>query len=252
MTHKMQALAAGLGVLLVAIVGTIVALNMGKDEPTVTEPKTSPISTPTISQLETPVETGSATPEPPPATDESTPAESQMQATTSAKSVSQEPSTQQDGADGGDGGSGDQADNDDDQADSDQDIDESIQSFMWEGKAEFENFTVELKPLDQNVQPIEGKSGYEVEVCVIHQVGDSSDGTTRVSIDPWSVVSSTGETLTPLEPAYEPAFPQETRLAEGECASGWITFGRFKNQEIDWAELRYENGLGNRASWQEH
>lgn len=128
------------------------------------------------------------------------------------------------------------------------------QTFLWEGKATFDSFTVELLPDDEATrpEPIEGKTGTEVEVCVLQQVGDSDDGLTRISQEPWRFESDTGEVLRPVENVYQPGFPTEDQLAEGDCVRGWLTFDEFQDQDLSYTQLVYENGLGDQAIWSFH
>lgn len=126
------------------------------------------------------------------------------------------------------------------------------QSFLAAGLATFENFTVEVFPYDEDTAPevIEGKIGFEAEVCVVKALSDGTD--TRVSTEPWTLEASSGETRRPVEGAYDPIFLPQSDVAEGECVRGWLTFDEFEAEQLDWAALIYANGLGDRALWNFH
>lgn len=126
------------------------------------------------------------------------------------------------------------------------------QSFLGEGKATFENFSVELFAWDENTAPevIPGKVGFDVEVCVLQAVDEGDQ--TRISDEPWRMEGSSAETRRPVEGVYDPVFPPEGDYAEGECASGWLTFDEFDAEAVEWAIVIYENGLGDRAVWNFH
>lgn len=128
------------------------------------------------------------------------------------------------------------------------------QTFLGEGLATFENFTVELLPYDEDSAPerIEGKERFEVEVCVVQGL-DGDDGLTRITNDPWYIESPSGETQRAIDDGvYDPVFPPDGDYAVGECASGWLTFDEFDESPLDYMSLVYENGLGDRAIWNFH
>ena len=121
---------------------------------------------------------------------------------------------------------------------------------LWEGKATFEYFSVELTPNHLELESIPGLSNFEVEVCVLKPVG--SDGTSRVSVEPWWLESEKGEIQRPIEARYEPAFPAKDALEAGECTKGWLAFNNFGDTSVDYTYLIYQNGLGERAVWSFH
>lgn len=127
------------------------------------------------------------------------------------------------------------------------------QTFLGEGLASFNSFSVELLPWDAvpEPEPIQGMTGFYVEVCVLQAVGSDAAGT-RVSLEPWTMVSSADEVQRPVTGGYFPAFGPEVFLDVGECTSGWLTFNNYTFQEIDHSMLVYANGLGERASWNFH
>ncbi|GAB3819510.1 hypothetical protein GCM10028820_23600 [Tessaracoccus terricola] len=124
------------------------------------------------------------------------------------------------------------------------------QTMMWQGRATFDNFTVELLEDTGEGEMIEGKAGLPIEVCVTKalEAGQPS----RVSLEPWHLEDSNGNVQRPQVPgAYEPAFPAEGSYGEGECVSGYLTFDLI-TEPVDYVELVYANGLGDRAVWQFH
>lgn len=126
------------------------------------------------------------------------------------------------------------------------------QSFLAAGLATFDNFTVEVFAYDEDTAPevIDGKIGFEAEICVIKALNAGTD--TRVSTEPWTLAASSDETRRPVEGIYDPAFPPESDVAEGDCVRGWLTFDEFEAEQLDWATLIYANGLGDRALWNFH
>lgn len=121
-------------------------------------------------------------------------------------------------------------------------------TMAWQGLATFENFSVELPPLEGDPPEIDGKAGFFVEVCALKEL--SSDQV-RISSEPWSFADAEGNVGRPTEGGYEPAFPTSTTVAVGECVSGYLTFD-FLPGESDYLNLIYQNGLGDRAVWQFH
>ncbi len=125
----------------------------------------------------------------------------------------------------------------------------AAQTMMWEGKASFENFTVEV-PRDNDVPAsIEGKAALLVEVCLTKSLDDA--GKTRISWDPWTLEDSDGNVNRPVAGGYEPAFPADDEYVQGECARGYLTFDQMPPNS-DFVNLVYENGLRDRAVWQFH
>lgn len=127
----------------------------------------------------------------------------------------------------------------------------TAQTMMWEGRATFEHFTVEVlqDDADPDASMIEDKAGLLVEVCVTKGT-DGTDGA-PISSEPWTLQDSDGNVQVPQQGGYEPAFPEETRLPVGKCARGFLTFD-YVSVESDFANLVYENDLGDRAVWQFH
>lgn len=125
------------------------------------------------------------------------------------------------------------------------------QTMMWEGKASFEHFTVELLQDEpgEDTTMIEGKAGLPVEVCVAKSLNGTD--AVRVSLEPWTLEDSVGNVQNPQGGGYEPAFPAESQLGVGECVQGFLTFD-YASEDSDFANLVYENGLGDRAVWQFH
>ena len=41
-------------------------------------------------------------------------------------------------------------------------------------------------------------------------------------------------------------YPEETRLAKGQCVTGWLPFAR---TAVEVRSVRYANSLGDQASW---
>jgi hypothetical protein len=74
--------------------------------------------------------------------------------------------------------------------------------------------------------------------------------TVRVSWDPWSLTTSRGSV--PLRITQEGSsswrtiYPPETRLAKGQCVTGWLPFAR-TGGEVQ--SVSYANSLGDRSSW---
>lgn len=130
---------------------------------------------------------------------------------------------------------------------------EEEQTFLGEGIATFDSFSVELLPWDAAAEPepISGLTGFNVEVCVLQQVGSDAAGT-RVSLEPWTLTSSADEVQRPVTGGYPPEFGPEVFLEVDECTSGWLSFEDFENQDIDYSMLVYANGLGDRAIWNFH
>lgn len=125
------------------------------------------------------------------------------------------------------------------------------QTLMWQGLATFEHFTVELQEDSGDGPEVpEGKAVLPVEVCLVKALDDGD--TARISLDPWSLEDSSGSVQRPQVPgSYEPAFPTEGTYSVGECASGYLTFD-LVTDSVDWVNLVYSNGLGDRAVWQFH
>lgn len=128
----------------------------------------------------------------------------------------------------------------------------AVQTMMWEGKATFEHFTVEVlsEDADQGADGmVDGKAGLLVEVCVIKALDDSARA--RITTDPWTLEDSDNNVQTPQKVGHEPAFPADGEYAVGECARGFLTFD-YVSVDSDYAVLVYDNALGDRAVWQFH
>ena len=114
------------------------------------------------------------------------------------------------------------------------------------GKATFTHFTVELKPITQ--EGTGEHANFQVEVCLVKPANTEPDGTTRVSVDPWTLDNST-ELGIKARPSTErtPAFPAVARLTVGQCARGWIEFE--DDPVAHSVALSYRNSLGEHAIW---
>lgn len=123
------------------------------------------------------------------------------------------------------------------------------QTHAWEGKATFAHFTAELRQ-DDGEQVIDGKAGLPVTVCMTSEPSPGHSMT--VWLESWYLETSTGAIQLPHSPGlYEPAFPEESVLQEGDCVDGFLTFDMVEVQ-VDWVNLVYSNELGDRAVWQFH
>lgn len=130
----------------------------------------------------------------------------------------------------------------------------SVQEFLGDGKAVFAHFTVEQTAPPMDVEAIEGRLGFWVEVCVTRAPNPGTK--TRVSLDPWSYEDTGGRKQRPIAPTaagiYTPAFPAESMHADGECVAGFVNFEGFGEDFPDAFSLNYRNSLGDRAVWQFH
>ena len=93
------------------------------------------------------------------------------------------------------------------------------------------------------------RSTVRAKVCVRKLPPDPTGQTTRVSIDPWTIVVSKRslEARKPRETSPSD-YPVETFLRIGECAQGWIEFPAVpKGARL--RSVRYRNFLGDRAEW---
>jgi hypothetical protein len=74
--------------------------------------------------------------------------------------------------------------------------------------------------------------------------------TVRISSDPWSLITSPGNVSRVVthkgSKPWRSIYPAETRLAKGQCVTGWLPFDRTR-REVQ--SVRYSNSLGDRASW---
>lgn len=230
---------AALSVALVALAALIAFLIWGRSAPTVApSPSPSPSLTasaqpsPTVTETASPTPTiaspptttpSSAAPAPAPSPEDSTPeATTAVSTTASTSTTSAAPSPA------------------------------AGQTMMWEGKATFEHFTVEVLSEDvdqETAEIVEGKAGLLVEVCVTKAVDGT--GGARITTEPWTLEDSDDNTQTPQKVGYKPAFPTDAEYAVGECARGFLTFD-YVSVDTDYANLVYDNGLGDRAVWQFH
>lgn len=115
--------------------------------------------------------------------------------------------------------------------------------------ATFQHFAVTV----DSPSPTEG-GGYTVhaQVCVRALPPNPTNGTTRISWDPWKLVTPTKSVPPTIDsitdsslPAW--AFPQSATFKVGECARGTLPF--FTSLETTPREVSYRNSLGDSASW---
>jgi hypothetical protein len=115
--------------------------------------------------------------------------------------------------------------------------------------ATFRHFTVTV----DSPSPTEGE-GYTIhaEVCVRSLPPNPSNGTTRISWDPWKLVtptrsvSPTADSITAGSiPAW--AFPPGANYKVGECARGNLPF--FTTLDASPTQVNYRNSMGDSASW---
>lgn len=113
--------------------------------------------------------------------------------------------------------------------------------------ATFENFRVTVDRLSPN-------SGtgllIRAKVCVTKLPKNPQGNKTRISWDPWSVLSETRRAKAGVLDGHPPSdmFPQESLYEVGDCASGQIPFAALANSEPI-TSIRYANGVGNSATW---
>lgn len=110
------------------------------------------------------------------------------------------------------------------------------------GDASFAHFEV-------SVSGTESTSGDETlvhaRVCLTSLTADASNGTTRISWEPWSATTSTGLVLRPQSATgVATAFPRESRVAPGECVSGDLLFNA-----PDIVSVTYKNGQGDHVTF---
>ncbi|MHA6510735.1 hypothetical protein [Tessaracoccus sp. Y1736] len=113
------------------------------------------------------------------------------------------------------------------------------------GKVVFDHFTVELKPesVEYAVRPT-----FDVEVCLLKPADPDDDGTTRVSPNPWKLVTTEGRTLQAQPSTQYTPYPAEARLNVGDCASGFLDFPATRTERS--ARLTYANSVGESAVWE--
>ena len=96
--------------------------------------------------------------------------------------------------------------------------------------------------------PSQGQLVY-ASVCVRSLPAGSVGGKTRISWDPWRVVTSSGTYRARLyDGSHPPAtmFPRSGRYAEGDCAFGYLPFSTATGTITG---VRYHNGVEDAAVW---
>ena len=110
--------------------------------------------------------------------------------------------------------------------------------------AKFENFEVTVSRVNSYVD----RSTARAKVCVRKLPPDPTGQTTRVSIEPWTIV--VGEQSLPARRPAEPSpsdYPAETFLRVGQCVQGWIEFPAVPKARLQ--TVRYHNYLDDSAEW---
>lgn len=75
------------------------------------------------------------------------------------------------------------------------------------------------------VAPSAGLIAYRVQVCVSADSAGLASDTVKVAAGNWRLASFPGTAnASPGVPAVAPQFPFESRLARGQCVSGYVTF----------------------------
>jgi hypothetical protein len=110
--------------------------------------------------------------------------------------------------------------------------------------ATFSHFTVRVNA----VELTEDWIGIQATTCV--RSVPHGPKTVRISWDPWSLTTSRGNVPPKItQQASSPwrrVYPKETRLAKGQCVTGWLPFELPRGKV---GSVRYSNSLGNQASW---
>jgi hypothetical protein len=110
--------------------------------------------------------------------------------------------------------------------------------------ATFQHFTVRVSAVEMTNYWI----GVRATTCV--RSVPYGRKTVRISSDPWSLTTSPGNvSLTITQKGSSPwrrIYPEETRLAKGQCVTGWLPFDRTRREV---RSVRYSNSLGDQASW---
>lgn len=114
---------------------------------------------------------------------------------------------------------------------------------------------IEFEHFQTRAVKIERESGFVyvwVRTCV-RSNPDGGDGRVRVSNDPWSIFAD--RRYTPRDGGEggglrQPLFPAETRLAPGDCRSGWLEFWTGSAAKVQ--TVNYGNSLGDQAGWSRH
>lgn len=106
----------------------------------------------------------------------------------------------------------------------------------------FKHFKVTVRQMEQ------APPGVRVlaEVCVRRLPPDPQGNRTRISWDPWSIVTGSKTVDAGLSSTSLPgAFPADRTYRVGQCAAGWIPFPA-KTRPL---KISYVNGVGDRAVW---
>jgi hypothetical protein len=110
--------------------------------------------------------------------------------------------------------------------------------------ATFQHFTVRVSAVELTTYWI----GVLATTCV--RSVPYGRKTVRISSDPWSLTTSPGNvSLGVTQEGSRPwrsIYPEETRLAKGQCVTGWLAFDH-RRREV--RSVGYSNSLGDRASW---
>lgn len=127
----------------------------------------------------------------------------------------------------------------------------AAQTMMWEGKAAFDNFSVEVLSDDGGRQDgiVEDKAALLVEVCLTG--APEVPEVQQITYEAWALEDSEGNVQTPQPNGHQPAFPSDGQYLVGECTRGFLTFD-FVSPEGGYAMLVHDDGLGHRAVWQFH
>lgn len=110
------------------------------------------------------------------------------------------------------------------------------------GSASFRHFDVSVtgaEPGDDDTTVV------HASVCLTSLTDDASNGTTRISWDPWSAMTAAGKTIKPVTgKGVTDTFPRESRAAPGDCVTGDLVF-----KAKDLASVTYQNGQGDSATF---
>jgi hypothetical protein len=80
----------------------------------------------------------------------------------------------------------------------------------------------------------------QAKVCLTSLTDDATNGSTRISWDPWSAETRDGDIVKPVSfHGSSDAFPKESRAKPGECVEGTLAF-----QASGLASVTYVNGQG--------
>lgn len=107
----------------------------------------------------------------------------------------------------------------------------------------FENFEVTV---DGAQRVSAGTYAVRAKVCALSLPENPNGNRTRISRDPWSVVSAKGSVDAGSGDSEAGSdFPVETLRRAGTCASGWLPFGVRGSVK----SVVYKNGVGDEAVW---